>query len=80
MVYLSYSQEQVKTIGAVSKGTHPWLGEVLMAEPPLKFGGKSQKIEGPCPRLGQHTREVSLAAGLTEVEIASLFEAGVLAK
>lgn len=70
--------EQVKAVGAVSTSRHPFLGDVLVAEPPLKFGGKSAGINRPCPALGEHTREVSLAAGLDATEIANMYEAGAL--
>jgi len=70
--------EQVGAIGAVSLASHPLLGSIRVAEPPVRFGGELGAIAGDCPSLGEHTHEIAELAGLSEVQIAKLQSSGVL--
>jgi len=45
---------------------------------PVKVSGQEKQEDRPAPRLGQHTREVLLAAGCSEQEIASWERLGVI--
>lgn len=59
----------------------PGIGRYLTPGSPYSFGGLCREAPRPAPRLGQHTEEILCeVAGLPETEIASLFDAGIVAQ
>jgi crotonobetainyl-CoA:carnitine CoA-transferase CaiB-like acyl-CoA transferase len=46
-----------------------WGGSFWSPASPVRFPGVDTSPRGPAPKLGQHTREVLLEAGLTEAEV-----------
>jgi crotonobetainyl-CoA:carnitine CoA-transferase CaiB-like acyl-CoA transferase len=46
-----------------------WGGSFWNPASPVRFPGVDTSPRGPAPKLGQHTREVLLEAGLTEAEV-----------
>lgn len=71
--------EQVKAVGALGLQSHPLLGDVRTAMPPVQFGGKQSDADLPCPAHGQHSSEIAAELGFDDREIASMMEAGTLA-
>jgi 2-methylfumaryl-CoA isomerase len=58
---------------------NPGLGRFLVPGSPLNFSGHERSEPTPAPTLGAHTEEVlGDVVGLPDVEIASLFDAGVV--
>lgn len=53
-------------------------GVLRMAAPAPEFSGTPAAIRRPPPRLGEHSREVLLEAGLDEAEVERLAGAGVI--
>ena len=49
-----------------------WGGQFLAPAAPARFPEGAPRVGAPAPRLGQHTREVLEAAGLTAEEIAAV--------
>jgi crotonobetainyl-CoA:carnitine CoA-transferase CaiB-like acyl-CoA transferase len=45
---------------------------------PIEMGGRKTGLRHDAPAIGQHTREILLAAGLSEAEIAALARDGVI--
>jgi len=65
-------------IEALPDAEHPGAGRYKLIPPPTRFAATPASVRRPAPQAGQHTREVLAEAGLTETEITSLAEAGVL--
>lgn len=58
----------------------PEIGSYLMPASPLDFGRVARLPARPAPRLGEHTDEVLLdVLGLSEAELGSLHDAGIVA-
>jgi len=57
---------------------HPIIGPMRTVGTGARFSGLDFKVRGPAPWLGQHTAEVLAERGLTEEEIARLFDDGVI--
>lgn len=58
---------------------NPGLGRFLVPGSPLNFSGHARIEPTPAPLLGMHTEEIlGDVVGLPDVEIASLFDAGVV--
>ena len=53
---------------------HPSEGRIRQARPATKFSENPAGIHRMPPRLGEHSREVLLEAGLSEAEIQSFVE------
>jgi len=65
----TFSHPQVKARGFAAGQASPF---------PVKVSGQEQTEDRPAPGLGQHTREILLAAGYTEQELALLEEKGIV--
>jgi crotonobetainyl-CoA:carnitine CoA-transferase CaiB-like acyl-CoA transferase len=57
---------------------HPIIGPMRTVGTGARFSGLDFEVRGPAPWLGQHTSEVLGERGLTENEIAGLFDDGVV--
>ncbi len=57
---------------------HPELGRYRTVRAPLRIHGAQIRPQGPAPAVGQHTRSVLTAAGMSDAEIDALVAAGVL--
>ncbi len=62
-----------QTPSAAGGGTYP------APASPIRFPGADDGPKGPAPRMGEHTREVLLAAGLDETAVDDLLARGVAA-
>lgn len=71
--------EQVKAVGALGLQSHPLLGDVRTAMPPVQFGGVQGDIALPSPAHGQHSSEIAGELGFDDREIADMMEAGTIA-
>nr|WP_070960796.1 CoA transferase [Hyphomonas sp. Mor2] len=71
-------QDQVRAIGAVAEQNHPRLGDIRVAEPPIRFDGFAATIEGPCPALGEHSMAIAQELGLSAAEIEKLLSDRVI--
>jgi len=60
-------------------GAHASEGAVRQVRPPVKFSATPASVRHEAPRLGQHSEEVLLEAGLGGDEIAELRSMGVIA-
>lgn len=65
-------------IGFFETMRHPSEGELRTVAPPVRFGGAASPLRRPAPRLGEHSREVLLEAGLGEELVAGLVRDGVV--
>jgi crotonobetainyl-CoA:carnitine CoA-transferase CaiB-like acyl-CoA transferase len=54
-------------------------GQHLSPATPVRFPGTEDKVKGPAPRKGQHTRDVLARLGLTAAQIADLEAIGAVA-
>lgn len=64
----------------VKEVEHPACGPIKLVNTPVKFSHSEPRIRMPPPLLGQHTHEIlSRLVGLTDAEIESLKEEGVVA-
>ena len=57
---------------------HPIIGPMRTVGTGARFSGLDFKVRGPAPWLGQHTAEVLAERGLSQEEIARLFDDGVV--
>ncbi|MEM9011026.1 MAG: CoA transferase [Pseudomonadota bacterium] len=58
----------------------PGIGRYLMPGSPVSFSAEARQMPAPAPALGAHTEEILAdVAGLPANEIASLFDAGIVA-
>lgn len=69
---------QVEANGAVVERPHPTLGTIRMLGPAVKLGATPSDVRRTAPRLAGDTRDVLRDAGLSDVEIDSLVEAGAV--
>jgi len=57
---------------------HPIIGPMRTVGTGARFSGLDYRVRGPAPWLGQHTAQVLAEHGLSETEIARLFDDGVV--
>jgi crotonobetainyl-CoA:carnitine CoA-transferase CaiB-like acyl-CoA transferase len=57
---------------------HPIIGPMRTVGTGARFSGMDYEVRGPAPWLGQHSAEVLAEHGLTDDEIARLFDDGVV--
>ena len=70
---------QVVRNGTVVSVEHPTLGDLRLVDHPVRLSGAERGPMRPPPLLGQHTIDVLLEAGLSQVEADALVDAGVAA-
>jgi crotonobetainyl-CoA:carnitine CoA-transferase CaiB-like acyl-CoA transferase len=62
----------VRAVGLFQDAMHPTEGRYRLVRRPVSFGGMDFAIRHHAPRLGEHTREVLIEAGLDQAEIDDL--------
>ncbi|MGE0601005.1 MAG: CaiB/BaiF CoA transferase family protein [Dehalococcoidia bacterium] len=72
------SDPQVREMGWITELEHPTLGRYETLNTPFRLYGSDTGARGPAPGIGDHTFDVLSAAGLSENEMATLAENGVL--
>jgi len=70
---------QVRARGMVAEADDPSAGTVRYVASPIRFGPSRGEIRLPAPRLGEHTVELLLEAGVDRERIDALMAEGVLA-
>jgi crotonobetainyl-CoA:carnitine CoA-transferase CaiB-like acyl-CoA transferase len=73
-----FEHPQVSARGMKLDLPHPLAGSVPMVASPIKMSATPVQYQSAPPLLGQHTREVLEAAGMTAEEIERLVERGVV--
>lgn len=73
------SDPQVVHNGLVARMQHPTLGELTTVGLPMRFDGERPPIRNAPPLLGEHTREILQAAGLSDEEVRDLIDGGAAA-
>jgi len=71
--------EHVLARNMVTEVDHPSCGPMKLVNTPVKFSESTPSIRSPPPTLGQHTDEVLKEVGMSEKDIESLREEGVIA-
>jgi crotonobetainyl-CoA:carnitine CoA-transferase CaiB-like acyl-CoA transferase len=66
--------EQVVARELIAEFEHPSVGRVRQPKPAARFDLDEAKIQGPAPRIGEHSRDVMLELGYSEAEIAQMAE------
>jgi len=69
---------QAEALGLFPRITSPEIGEYVTVANPLKFKTADVGPRGPHPKLGEHTRPVLGALGLSDEQIESLIADGVI--
>ena len=76
--------EHLGAVGMFERYRHSTEGDLVRVRSPFRVTGRSGGAErpgpasGPAPRLGEHSREALMEAGLSEGEVEALVAAGVL--
>lgn len=65
-------------VAALPEAEHPRAGRYKVVPPPARFGATPSTVRRPAPLIGEHTDEVLAELGLTEAEIAGLYDSGAL--
>jgi crotonobetainyl-CoA:carnitine CoA-transferase CaiB-like acyl-CoA transferase len=74
-----FADPQVRARGMAVEVDHPTAGRVRLPGIPVKFAATPAAVQGPPPRLGEHTDEVLRAVlGLDDAAIAELRASGAL--
>ncbi|PLC53970.1 CoA transferase [Pollutimonas nitritireducens] len=63
-------------VGMFFKAEHPHLGVITQVKPPVNFGRTPSEVRRPAPRLGEHSRDVLVEAGLSQEEVNGLVNSG----
>ena len=72
---------QVKARDMIVESDHPVAGRVKSVGVPVKLSDTPGSVREPAPLLGQHTDEVlQQYLGMSDADIASLRQAGVIGK
>jgi crotonobetainyl-CoA:carnitine CoA-transferase CaiB-like acyl-CoA transferase len=74
------SNEQILARDMVVEQDHPRLGRIKVLGSPFKLSRTPVELSRPAPLLGQHTREVLQAHGLSASDLDSLLSAGVISE
>lgn len=75
-----FADEQIGHCALVEPVQHPTLGEVRLVGSPIRFDGQMRSVRLAPPLLGQHTREVLEAYGVSPSRIDALLTAGTIAQ
>ena len=71
--------DHANDIGMFPELNHPELGPYRTVNAPMRFATADVGPRGPAPTLGQHSREILTAAGLSDADIDMLIEKGAIA-
>jgi formyl-CoA transferase len=71
-----FADPHLSAVGAFFPFEHPHLGTITQVRPPVNFSVTPSDVRIGAPRLGEHSREVLAAAGLSAREIDALAAAG----
>ena len=72
---------QVEALGLMATIEHPALGTQRVVGSPLSMSVTPPAVQGPSPRIGEHTDELLRdLGGLDDAELARLREAGVIGR
>lgn len=71
-----FSDPHLAAVGMFFQKTHPSEGVLTQVRPPVNFDKTPSEVRRLAPRLGEHSREVLAAAGMSDSEIAALAAAG----
>ncbi len=71
-----FAHPQLRANGMVATVDDPELGETTQIGLPFTLEGAPGAIQGPAPRVGEHTRPVLVEAGLDDREVDALLAAG----
>jgi len=66
----------LKAVGFWQEHDHPTEGKIRMTRYPTTFSKTPADVRRPQPRLGEHSQEVLGEAGLSDADIAAMFESG----
>ncbi len=72
------THEQIIENKLIEEMDQPGLGRVRQPRPAARFSGTPAKIQGPAPRLGEHSREILKHFGISETAIEKLFKDDVV--
>lgn len=64
--------EHLKSVDFFSRETHPTEGALVEMRPPVRFSQTPAELRTPAPRLGEHTLEVLVEAGIPQDEAAAI--------
>jgi formyl-CoA transferase len=71
--------EQVRQSGLIDSIVHPQLGKLELLASPIQMAGlESGSTRMPPPRFGEHTEQILMALGHTDVEVKGLLDQGVV--
>src|SRR5277367_4584969 len=71
------ADEHLAAVEMFPRTDHPTEGSIRIVRPPVRFGGADCAPRRPAPRLGEHSREILLEAGLGAKEVEDLISRGV---
>ncbi|CCH07555.1 CaiB/BaiF CoA transferase family protein [Achromobacter xylosoxidans] len=71
-----FTDPHLAAVGMFVQQEHPSEGVLTHVRPPVKFGETPSEVKRLAPRLGEHSREILAAAGLSDGEISALAESG----
>ncbi|MET0517546.1 MAG: CoA transferase [Burkholderiaceae bacterium] len=69
--------EQARAVGMVVDAAHPDGGTTRALGSPVQVGPTAFAALSPAPRVGEHTRELLLEAGLSRADVDALLHAGI---
>ena len=69
--------EQLRASGTIERKTYEGFGEVRQARPAARFEKTPSAIQGPGPRLGEHTHQVLRDLGYSADQVSELLADGV---
>ena len=72
--------EQIRVNESIERHDVDGFGEVRQATPAARFSASPSSIQGPAPRLGEHSVEILAGLGYDEDRTSALVDAGVISQ